>query len=866
LSSLHDREQHASLLPVFLIVLVDVFGMTLVIPLLAIYAETFGATPLQATMLITAFAVCQLVAGPLLGHASDRTGRKPILIISQVGTCIGFLVLASATSLWMVYLSRIIDGVTAGNLSLAQAYIADNTPPERRAKSFGLIGIAFGLGFFIGPSITGLLSARYGLNAPIYLAAVMSATSVICTATLLKPGAQPRRTGERSRWDALKPRTYAQYFSRPGLRTRLIQFLFFMLSFSLFISGFALFAERRFTFQGHPFGPREIGYIFGFVGFLGIILQGGFIGRLVERFGEAALVAAGFISLVIGYFGLGAATSTAVLLVVAVVASFGNGVLRPALTSLITHHADRHEQGVVLGITQSMTSMASIVAPIVAGILIQQRLLTSWAWLAAGLAAVGVLLSRGDLKPRAIVAAVFVLALAYPDVARAQPRTLHAIQLAAPLKIDGLLDDALYGDVEPISGFVQVEPEEGAPATEKTDVWIAFDRDNVYFTFKCWESHPDRVVSKDMRRDGNGIWNGDDNVSFLIDTFHDKRNGFVFTLNSIGGRQDGQEFNERVWTGDWNAIWDFHVGRFEGGWVVEVAIPFKSLRYGPGSDQVWGFNAFRTNRWKNELSFLTPVSKARGQMGLHQASLAADVVGIVAPSGSKNLEIKPYLISNTTGAAANRRFTERLEADVGVDAKYGLTQNLTADLTYNTDFAQVEADQQQVNLTRFSLFFPEKRDFFLENQGTFAFGQNQNGFNNVGDTPIMFYSRRIGLERGQIVPIRGGGRLTGRVGRYTLGLLNIQTGTDDAKTAPATNFSVVRLRRDVLRASSIGALFTGRTAAPGTTAGNAAYGVDGIFTFLTNLNINTYWAESVRRSAFADERVAKGRHELSRTA
>ena len=396
-SDLKDREQHVSLLPVFLIVLVDVFGMTLVIPLLAIYAETFGATPLQATMLVTVFAACQLVSGPLLGHASDRTGRKPMLLISQVGTCIGFLVLASATSLWMVYLSRIIDGVTAGNLTLAQAYIADNTPPERRAKSFGLIGIAFGLGFFIGPSITGILSARFGLNAPIYLAAVMSATSILCTATLLKPGGQPVRTDERSRFEALRFKTYAQYFKRPALRTRLLQFLFFMLSFSLFISGFALFAERRFVVDGHPFGPREIGYVFGFVGFLGIILQGGFIGRLVARFGESMLVAVGFFTLVIGYFGLGLASTVTMLVVVSVVASFGNGVLRPALTSLITHQAERHEQGVVLGITQSMTSMASIVAPIVAGLLIQYRLLSAWAWLAAGLAAVGTVLSRGGL-------------------------------------------------------------------------------------------------------------------------------------------------------------------------------------------------------------------------------------------------------------------------------------------------------------------------------------------------------------------------------------------------------------------------------------------------------------------------------------
>ena len=387
------QQPHASLLPVFLIVLVDVFGMTLVIPLLPIYAESFHATPLQATLLVSVFAACQLVSGPLLGHASDRTGRKPMLLISQVGTCIGFIVLARATSLGMIYLSRVIDGVTAGNLTIAQAYIADNTPPERRARAFGLIGIAFGVGFFIGPAVTGFLSAAYDLNAPIYLAAAMSALSILATATLLRDRARPS-AAEGGRLDALSWKTYVQYFARPVLRGRLLQFLFFMLSFSTFISGFALFAERRFEWDGRPFGPREIGYLFAFVGFLGIILQGGFIGRLVERYGEGTLVTAGLVSLVVGYVGLGLAFTVNALVATVVVASFGHGVVRPALTSLITHQAERHEQGVVLGLTQSLTSMASIVAPFVVGLLIQFGQLTAWAWLAAGLAAVGMVVVR----------------------------------------------------------------------------------------------------------------------------------------------------------------------------------------------------------------------------------------------------------------------------------------------------------------------------------------------------------------------------------------------------------------------------------------------------------------------------------------
>jgi MFS family permease len=399
-----EKSQRVSLLPVFLIVLVDVFGMTLVIPLLAIYAETFDATPLQATMLVSVYAACQLVSGPIIGHMSDRVGRKPMLLISQVGTFIGFIVMARAQALWMLYIARVLDGSTAGNLSLAQAYISDHTEPSQRAKSFGLIGIAFGVGFFIGPSLTGYLSAKYGLTTPIYLAAVMSATSVLCTATLLKGGRQSEHAFD-DREKALHWKTYAKYFGRPGLRERLLQFLFFITSFSLFISGFALFAERRFTYQGHPFGPREIGYVFGYVGFLGIILQGGLIGRLVKRFGEASLVAAGFVALAVGYFGLGIATSFVLLMLVGTLAAFGNGVIRPALTSLITQQAGRQEQGVVLGITQSLMSMASIVSPIVAGLLIERHLLKEWAWVAAGLAAIGVALSREGLGSYATASA-----------------------------------------------------------------------------------------------------------------------------------------------------------------------------------------------------------------------------------------------------------------------------------------------------------------------------------------------------------------------------------------------------------------------------------------------------------------------------
>ncbi len=424
--------------------------------------------------------------------------------------------------------------------------------------------------------------------------------------------------------------------------------------------------------------------------------------------------------------------------------------------------------------------------------------------------------------------------------------TIRAVRLTAPLRLDGRLDEAFYTTVRPISDFIQTEPQEGAAATEKTELWLAFDRDNVYVSFRCWESHPERLVANEMRRDNGTIWGGNDNVSFGFDTFYDRRNSFQFTVNPIGGRQDGQVTNERQWNGDWNAIWEVKVGRFEGGWTGEVAIPFKSLRYRPGQAQIWGFNAFRTNRWKNEISFITRIPNALGQRGLLQASLGATVVGLEAPSGSRNVEIKPYAISDLkSDRVATPKISNDASGDFGVDAKYGVTQNLTTDLTYNTDFAQVEADEQQVNLTRFGLFFPEKREFFLENQGIFSFGGVGGGFmGGGGDTPILFYSRRIGLNEGRAVPIQAGGRLTGRLGRFSVGALNIRTDDEPVPGARATNFSVIRVKRDLLRRSSVGLLLTGRSIGQSGAGTNTVYGVDGTFAFFDNLAVNTYWART----------------------
>jgi DHA1 family tetracycline resistance protein-like MFS transporter len=394
--------KRSPLLPIFLIVLVDVFGFTLVIPLLSIYAEHFQATPLEATLLVSSYAACGLVSGPLLGRISDAVGRKPMLFVSQVGTFIGFIVMARAQALWMIYLARVIDGATAGNLSLAQAYISDNTAPENRAKSFAVIGIAFGLGFFIGPAVTGYL-AGYGLTAPIYCAAGLSLTSILCTLFLLPGGKPPQHDPAHpsaadpgpggKRVSVFQWGVYTQYVRRPALASLFAQFVCFIFAFSTFMSGFALFAERRFDWHGHPFGPREIGYLFAYTGALGILLQGAGMGRLVKRFGEASLVTAGFTSMMLGQLFLGLVHGIPLLVAVATFASFGTGVLRPALTSLISRSAGRHEQGVVLGLNQSLQSIAQIIAPALSGLLITAGLLTEWAWMAGAAALLGLALA-----------------------------------------------------------------------------------------------------------------------------------------------------------------------------------------------------------------------------------------------------------------------------------------------------------------------------------------------------------------------------------------------------------------------------------------------------------------------------------------
>ncbi len=442
--------------------------------------------------------------------------------------------------------------------------------------------------------------------------------------------------------------------------------------------------------------------------------------------------------------------------------------------------------------------------------------------------------------------------------------TLRAVRVTEAFEIDGLLDEPFYRNVQAISEFVQGLPVEDGEPSELTEAWIAFDDENVYVSARVWDTAgPDGWTANEMRRDAAQL-RSNDHFAVFFDTFYDRRNASAFSGTPIGGFTDFQMTNEGNPNMDWNPIWETRSALFDGGWAIEMAIPFKSLRYRPGREQVWGVQMRRSVMRRNEWNFLRalPLSVAgRGAAATFRVSMYGTLVGIEAPESSRNLEVKPYGISGSrTDLATDPQIVNDGYADVGLDVKYGITENLTADFTYNTDFAQVEVDEQQVNLTRFSLFFPEKREFFLEGRGIFNFGSGGigggggfrggggggggGGGRGGGSAPTLFYSRNIGLERGEPVPILGGGRVTGKVGSFDVGLVNIQTDRLRSVGAKSTNFSVVRLKRDIFARSTIGALFENRSRSSTGQGSNQAWGVDGSFGLSDDLSVLAYYAKT----------------------
>ena len=427
--------------------------------------------------------------------------------------------------------------------------------------------------------------------------------------------------------------------------------------------------------------------------------------------------------------------------------------------------------------------------------------------------------------------------------------TLRAFRLSEPLTVDGVLDDPVYDQVPAAEGFLQQEPDQGAPASESTRVWVLYDADSLYIAAELEEEHLELLRANEMRRDQRNIDWGD-SFSVIIDTFYDRRNGFLFHTNALGALFDAQVTDERNTNSDWNTVWWVKSRLLEDGYTLEIRIPFRSLRYPAGGPQLWGINFRRRIKHRNEQVFLTPTPQAYSRDGLVRLSNAATLVGLEAPPGSRRMELKPYAIGSQSHVPLNGVENE-WSGDIGADFKFGVTDGLTADVTWNTDFAQVEDDETQINLSRFSLFFPEKREFFLEGQGVFDFGGRQTrmfgggrggaGGGGGGDVPIPFFSRSIGISGGSAVPILGGARLHGRAGAYQMGLMNIQTGAVGGLDVDSTNFSAFRMKRDIFSRSNIGVIATHRSLSADGAGSNSLYGLDGNFAPTDHIRINTFY-------------------------
>ena len=442
--------------------------------------------------------------------------------------------------------------------------------------------------------------------------------------------------------------------------------------------------------------------------------------------------------------------------------------------------------------------------------------------------------------------------------------TLRATRIDRPLKIDGRLDEEVYASVPGAGDFIQQLPRENQPATEPTEMWVFFDDRNLYISVRCVDSHPEREIATEMRRDDNGVANND-SISIVLDTFYDRRNGFFFQTSPLGTIRDQAVIDDNP-NSSWNTVWDTKSSRDDHGWSMEMVIPFKSLRYAGAGPQIWGINVRRIVKWKNEYDYLSAAPAAYGNGAVNRMNVGGTLVGVETPQQSLNLELKPYGVASlNTDVAAATPYHNEPTSNGGFDFKYGLTRGLTFDATVNTDFAQVEEDTQQVNLTRFSLFFPEKREFFLEGEGIYRFGGGaigeRGGNGTVPEVPIMFFSRQIGLSNGQVVPVRTGARITGRAGAYSIGALNIETADKLSADAPATNFSVVRVKRDVFRRSYVGVLATRR--APSVVTGgegsNYAGGFDAELGFFQNVNVVGYWAKTSASRPGAHDTSYRGR-------
>ncbi len=429
----------------------------------------------------------------------------------------------------------------------------------------------------------------------------------------------------------------------------------------------------------------------------------------------------------------------------------------------------------------------------------------------------------GALLPRQLDARQTSRTVLPTEIREADRLSVHAVAAVTPPRLDGALDDDVWRVAEPITGFVQSEPDEGQPATQRTEVWVAIDADNVYVAAYLHDD-PDLIVINDIRRDFRN--DAQDTFEVIFDTFGDRRNGYMFATNAAGARSDEQVTNEgRETNASWDAPWSVRTAKQPDGWSLEMSIPLRALRSASGVSPIWGINFSRRIRRKNEVVFWAPIPRA---FALTRLSLAGNLVGFDSVVGGRDLRITPYILARTVRETGGPAFDE--QADVGGDLKYGLTDGLTLDVTANPDFAQAEADVQQVNLTQFSQFFPEKRDFFLENSGLFYIGDTPRNTRLAtaprGDEDLLvFFSRRMGLSAdGSVIPIDAGIRLTGQEGSTQIGALALQTR--ERPGYPGSDWGVLRLRQNIFANSDVGGLFMARSGIDDRGDYNYVYGGD----------------------------------------
>ena len=460
---------------------------------------------------------------------------------------------------------------------------------------------------------------------------------------------------------------------------------------------------------------------------------------------------------------------------------------------------------------------------------------------------------RQKLLPRTLAVVLFfgfLLPLWAQTPSRVQKRAVAVFVEEGPT-VDGVLDDPVWAQSAPLSDFQQRDPQEGAPASEYTTVRIVYTKEAIYFGFRCDDSQPSEIIATERRRDQD--LTKDDSVAVILDTFHDHRNAFLFRTNSLGTQFDALLTEEGLDINvSWDEKWEAEANRNEEGWTAEMMIPFKSLRMGPQGE--WGLEIERLIRRKNEEAYWNNYSRGFKFEDVSQAGLLS---GLEEASQGLRWRIKPYALGGVEQFpnSTDQTVTHNLSA-IGLELlKFRPTPALTLDVTVNTDFAQTEVDDLITNITRFPLFFPERREFFLEGAGIFEFGTGI-GLNESRDFKL-FFSRRIGLSPdGDLIPIIAGAKFTGRAGPYTIGLLNMQT--DTAFGIQGSNFGVYRVKRDVLERSSVGAMFTNRQSSQDRDY-NRVFGVDGNFVFADHLNIQGFVAKTETPTLPEDDWSAFGR-------